>query len=237
MASLDPVDGLDVATARRRLWLAALHQLAIADGDFSAAEQELLLQELARELPGVSLDELHHPGTEALVHRFGVGTPEAEEFLRTAVVVALADGHVSPSELEWLQRWSEALQVGHEPITALLRASSGPGGTDDGSQDGALGVHGDLDLQGNAEPHPDLLDGLRHWLDGIDPSDPAVARFLVRLIPAQCPFERDVTLFGWKIVHIPPMCKLNPLYDQLVGLRFRSLCRLEEQGAHPTAAG
>lgn len=35
-------------------------------------------------------------------------------------------------------------------------------------------------------------------------------------------------LFGWKLVHIPPMCKINPLYDQLVALRFRCLCRLEE---------
>jgi len=37
-----------------------------------------------------------------------------------------------------------------------------------------------------------------------------------------------VKLFGWKLVHIPPMCKINPLYDQLVALRFRCLCRLEE---------
>jgi CDP-6-deoxy-D-xylo-4-hexulose-3-dehydrase len=36
--------------------------------------------------------------------------------------------------------------------------------------------------------------------------------------------------FGWKLVHIPPMCKINPLYDQLVALRFRCLCRLEEVG-------
>jgi len=55
-----------------------------------------------------------------------------------------------------------------------------------------------------------------------------VSRFLVRLIPAQCPFERDVRLFGRKVVHIPPMGKVNPLYDQLVALCFRCLCRLAE---------
>jgi hypothetical protein len=48
------------------------------------------------------------------------------------------------------------------------------------------------------------------------------------MIPPQCPFERDVTLFGHKVVHIPPMCKLNPLYDQLVGLRFRALSYLAD---------
>ncbi|NJL20055.1 MAG: nitrogenase, partial [Leptolyngbyaceae cyanobacterium SM1_3_5] len=42
--------------------------------------------------------------------------------------------------------------------------------------------------------------------------------------------ERDITCFGWAIAHIPPLCKLNPLYDQLVGLRFRSLCCLEKWG-------
>ena len=48
------------------------------------------------------------------------------------------------------------------------------------------------------------------------------------MIPSQCPFERDVTLFGKKVVHIPPMCKLNPLYEQLVGLRFRALSHLAD---------
>ncbi|MGB5241297.1 MAG: Mo-dependent nitrogenase C-terminal domain-containing protein [Prochlorococcaceae cyanobacterium] len=210
------IDGLDVTAARRRLWLAALHQLALADGDFSPDEKRLLEEELTRELPGLSLDDLHHPGAAALVHRFGVGTPLAEEFLQSAVLVALTDGHVSAMELELLRNWSEVLQVGQEIIDELLRAPAGRVGT--------IEVRCDTDL------HPDLLDGVRRWLDGIEPSDPVVARFLVRLIPAQCPFERDVKLFGWKVVHIPPMCKINPLYDQLVALRFRCLCRLEESG-------
>jgi hypothetical protein len=216
MATQVPIDGLDAEAARRRLWLAALHQLALADGDFSPAEERLLAEELAREIPGLSLEDLHQPGAGALVHRFGVGTPQAEEFLRSAVLVALADGHVSPIELEWLRRWSDVLQVGREVIDELLRAPI--------SRDGGTDVCCDTEHQ------PGLLDGVRQWLDGIEPSDPAVARFLVRLIPAQCPFERDVTLFGWKLVHIPPMCKINPLYEQLVALRFRCLCRLEESG-------
>ena len=208
------IDGLDVTAARRRLWLAALHQLALADGDFSPAEKRVLEEELTRELPGLSLDDLHHPGAAALMHRFGVGTPLAEEFLQSAVLVALTDGHVSAMELELLRHWSEVLQVGQEIIDELLRAPAVRVGTIDVRCDTAL--------------HPAGLDGVRRWLDGIEPSDPAVARFLVRLIPAQCPFERDVKLFGWKVVHIPPMCKINPLYDQLVALRFRCLCRLEE---------
>ncbi|MGF1499713.1 MAG: Mo-dependent nitrogenase C-terminal domain-containing protein [Elainellaceae cyanobacterium] len=69
---------------------------------------------------------------------------------------------------------------------------------------------------------------VRQWLDNIEIRSPRTARLISTVIPAQCPFERDITLFGRVIAHIPPLCKLNPLYDQLVGLRFRSLCFLAD---------
>jgi hypothetical protein len=49
------------------------------------------------------------------------------------------------------------------------------------------------------------------------------------LIPAQCPFERDICVLGRCFLHIPPLCKLNPLYEQLVALRFRALCYLADE--------
>ena len=70
---------------------------------------------------------------------------------------------------------------------------------------------------------------LRNWLDGLSIQDPQMARTLCRMIPAQCPFERDIKIFGRVLVHIPPLCKLNPLYEQFVGLRFRALCYLAEE--------
>lgn len=75
----------------------------------------------------------------------------------------------------------------------------------------------------------DLLRPLRQWLDGIEISDPQFAEFLAKAIPAQCPFERDINIFGRHIAHIPPLCKLNPLYEELVCLRFRALCYLVDQ--------
>jgi hypothetical protein len=75
----------------------------------------------------------------------------------------------------------------------------------------------------------DGLQPLREWLDTIEIQNPKVAKLVAKVIPAQCPFERDIILFGLKVAHIPPMCKLNPLYDELVGLRFRALCYLTEQ--------
>ncbi|MGM3308185.1 Mo-dependent nitrogenase C-terminal domain-containing protein [Anabaena sp. WFMT] len=75
----------------------------------------------------------------------------------------------------------------------------------------------------------DLLQPIRQWLDEIEIQNRKLAKFIAKLIPAQCPFERDIVVFGRKIAHIPPMCKLNPLYDQLVGLRFRALCYLVDK--------
>jgi hypothetical protein len=64
------------------------------------------------------------------------------------------------------------------------------------------------------------------WLDAIEVQDAAAARLLYKIIPGQCPFERDVKLFGRTLFHIPPLCKLNPFYEQLVGVRFRAMCYL-----------
>lgn len=80
----------------------------------------------------------------------------------------------------------------------------------------------------SSKPDRDILQPLRLWIDNIKVSDRTFAHRLCKLIPAQCPFERDVKLFGKTLFHIPPMCKLNPLYEEVVGLRFRALCYLAD---------
>ena len=74
----------------------------------------------------------------------------------------------------------------------------------------------------------DLLQPLRQWLNQIQICNPKLAHHLCKYIPAQCPFERDVKFFSCKF-HIPPLCKLNPLYEEIVGLRFRALCYLADE--------
>ena len=74
-----------------------------------------------------------------------------------------------------------------------------------------------------------FLDAVRHWLDKIEIHNANFARFLSKVIPAQCPFERDLNILGRKVAHIPPLCKLNPFYDQLMTLRFRALCYLVDE--------
>ncbi|MGB3651649.1 MAG: Mo-dependent nitrogenase C-terminal domain-containing protein [Rivularia sp. (in: cyanobacteria)] len=74
-----------------------------------------------------------------------------------------------------------------------------------------------------------FLSPVRQWLDSQEVHSPKLAHFLCKSIPAQCPFERDIVVFGRKLFHIPPMCKLNPLYEQVVTLRFKAMCYLADE--------
>lgn len=199
------------------LWLRALLTVAWADGNFDPSEQTLL-RELVQQQLAPDLDLSHfQPVTLTELETGFAGHPDAaENFLRTAVMVALADGMYSSAEDELLQQFCQALKIQVNALTSLRLTLDG--------QDGSLTP---TDDRMSETFH--LLDPVRRWLDDVEVHDPQVARFLCKLIPAQCPFERDVVLFGHKVVHIPPLCKLNPLYEQLVGLRFRSLSYLADE--------
>ncbi|MFS0515530.1 Mo-dependent nitrogenase C-terminal domain-containing protein [Nostoc sp. UIC 10607] len=80
-----------------------------------------------------------------------------------------------------------------------------------------------------SKPYWDILQPLRQRVENIQVRDRQLAHRLCKLIPSQCPFERDLKLFGKTLFHIPPMCKLNPLYEEVVGLRFRALCYLADE--------
>lgn len=75
----------------------------------------------------------------------------------------------------------------------------------------------------------DVLLPLRRQVDKFQVRDRQLAHRLCQLIPSQCPFERDLKLFGKTLFHIPPMCKLNPLYEEVVSLRFRAMCYLADE--------
>ncbi|MGB3239872.1 MAG: Mo-dependent nitrogenase C-terminal domain-containing protein [Geitlerinemataceae cyanobacterium] len=74
-----------------------------------------------------------------------------------------------------------------------------------------------------------LLQPIRNWIDNLRIDRVDLAYSICKMIPAQCPFERDIYVGNRKLLHIPPMCKLNPLYEELVGLRFRALCYLADE--------
>jgi len=78
-------------------------------------------------------------------------------------------------------------------------------------------------------PKNAILTILRQWLESIDVRNRRLAYLICKLIPAQCPFERNIIVFGKKLLYIPPMCKLNPLYDEVLLLRFKALCYLADE--------
>ncbi|BBD59355.1 Mo-dependent nitrogenase family protein [Nostoc sp. HK-01] len=197
-------------------WLSGLLTIAWADGNFDDHEQQFIASFTKEELaPSLKWESLEVITPEDLAAVLGKGTQAAENFLRTAVMVAIADGTYSSSEDQVLHQFCQALEQPEEIIEALRHTLE--------VQDHLVSAPG----LSQVPPHLPL-NSLRDWLDGLDVQDPRVARFLCKMIPSQCPFERDVTLFGRKIVHIPPLCKINPLYEQLVGLRFRALSYLAD---------
>ena len=199
-------------------WLRGLLTIAWADGNFDAQEQELIASITKNELaPKIQCDSLEVITPEELAAVLGKGTPAAENFLRTAIMVAIADGTYSPSEDQVLHQFCQALEQPENLLEALRHTLEHPQLTP---------AIASPEL---TKRQIDALYPLRDWLDRLDIQDPRVARFLCKMIPSQCPFERDVTLFGRKIVHIPPMWKINPLSEQLVGLRFRALSYLADK--------
>ena len=204
------------------VWLRGLLTIAWADGRFSEEEQALIGEITQTELtPTTDLGPVETIAPAMLATTFGKNTSLAENFLRTAVMVAIADGVYSPAEDEVLHEFCTVL--GLDPnLLAALRSTLNYQPPQEPPQ-----VMPSQAIVQSAIAQP-ALKPMQEWLDHLDVKDARLARFLCQMIPSQCPFERDVTLFGRKIVHIPPMCQLNPLYEQMVGLRFRALSYLAD---------
>ncbi len=210
------------------VWLRGLSTIAWADGHFDPEEQKMIVSLTQDEIaPNANITSLDSISPEELANNLGHDAHLAENFLRTAVMVAIADGVYSPPEDEILRQFCSALGQAPDVLDAL-RQTIYPEAEIAASEaaPSSIAPNGLKSLkQGSIDP----LRPVKVWLDDVDIHDPSVARFLCKMIPPRCPFERDVKLFGKKIVHIPPMCKLNPLYEQLVGIRFRALSYLADE--------
>jgi Mo-dependent nitrogenase C-terminus len=74
-----------------------------------------------------------------------------------------------------------------------------------------------------------MLNRIKQLLDNIQVENVNQANLLCNLIPAVCPFARIICVGKVQVV-IPPLCKINPLYDDLMMLRFKAQCYLAEVG-------
>ncbi|WOD38983.1 Mo-dependent nitrogenase C-terminal domain-containing protein [Nodosilinea sp. E11] len=203
-----------------KVWLRGLLTLAWADGNFDDDEKSLIASITEDELaPGLDFDHFEPVTPDEVAQVLGDDPAMGENFLRMAVMVALADGVYSVEEDTQIQALCAALKL-QETVLNSVRSTLY-----------SLKPENDQLAAGLRPPAQGKLDPLkpaREWLDQLEVHDPRLARFVCKLIPSQCPFERDVVLFKKKLVHIPPMCKINPLYEQLVGLRFRALSYLAD---------
>ena len=206
-------------------WLRGLYTVALADGHYDPEEQELIAQ-LTQDLAEIDrVSSLDAITAEELADSLGREPETAENFLRTAVLVAVADGIYSTPEYDLLHQFSNALEIEVEALKSLESTLYKPEQESDAS--GAVSSLTTPPAQ--AKDSVDVLYPIKDWLDGMEIKDPRLAKFVCKVIPPQCPFERDINLFGRKIGHIPPLCKLNPLYEQFTMLRFRSLSYLADE--------
>ena len=203
-------------------WLRGLLTIAWADGNFDDNEQKIISALTTDGGDITSNGEAIEPitPTELAAAFKSDDSAAAENFLRTAVMVAIADGVYSVSEANVLHEFCQALGLSETALNSLRTTLYD-------QEEEKEGMIPNFYLFTQIDSH--ALRPVRNWLDDLKIHDPKVARFLCKMIPAQCPFERDVKLFGRKIVHIPAMCKINPVYEQLVGLRFRALSYLADE--------
>jgi hypothetical protein len=71
---------------------------------------------------------------------------------------------------------------------------------------------------------------IKKRLENLEISTTETAEKIVNLIPNTCPFAREIRVFNRLLFRIPPLCKLNPFYEDLMMLRFRALSFLGEMG-------
>ena len=218
-----------------RIWLRGLLTVAWADGQFDESEKSMIQSMVESEFaPDTSFDDLT-PIEPSELASLGLSSAAAQNFLRMAVMVALANGVYSQAEDEQVIAFSEVLDIEPAALVSLqsalknLRALDDANPTAKSSNEKVSKVASKLASK-TVKPIKDVqpLKPVREWLDRLSVDDPRLAKFVCKLVPSQCPFERDITLFGRKTVHVPPMCKINPLYEQLVGLRFRAMTYLSD---------
>ena len=210
-------------------WLRGLYTVALADGHYDREEQELInqiTQDLA-DLDDVTSLETITP-TELAEH-LGKDHDTAENFIRTAVLVAVADGIYSEPEYNLLHQFSDALEIEIEALKSLENTLYKPEDNQAEAEVEPAGAASGLTPPTKPGSGIDVLHPVKDWLEGMNVKDPRLAKFVCKVIPPQCPFERDINMFGRTVAHIPPLCKLNPLYEQFTMLRFRSLSYLADE--------
>jgi tellurite resistance protein len=210
-----------------QIWLRGLLSIAWADGHFDEEEKAAINAMVSSEFaPDIDFSTLEPITPQDLADELHLDSAAAQNFLRMAVMVSLSDGIYSEAENTKIIAFADALNLDSDVLSSLQSTLEKFTTSQPGDSQPKTSTKDKLKQKiSNVKP----LKPVREWLDELSIDDPRLAKFVCKLVPSQCPFERDVQLFGDKVIHIPPMCKVNPLYEQLVGLRFRALTYLADE--------
>ncbi|BAY89569.1 MULTISPECIES: Mo-dependent nitrogenase C-terminal domain-containing protein [unclassified Tolypothrix] len=86
-----------------------------------------------------------------------------------------------------------------------------------------------MEVLNKSQLNNSLLNHIRYQIDGIEIHNSHLAKLLCTIIPSHCPFEKTVKVLGHTLFQIPPLCKINPFYEEVVGLRFKCLSYLVDE--------
>ncbi|NQY07763.1 MAG: tellurite resistance TerB family protein, partial [Flavobacteriaceae bacterium] len=116
-------------------WLRGLLTIAWCDGDYDLQEQKLIA-DLTKDLSVDDQQTLSYQSIEPeeLANALGDDVKTGENFLRTAVLVAIADGIYSTPEAELLHQYSEALGLKIEALNSLEHTLCKPNGEEPQAQ-------------------------------------------------------------------------------------------------------
>ncbi|MEM9151735.1 MAG: Mo-dependent nitrogenase C-terminal domain-containing protein [Cyanobacteria bacterium P01_F01_bin.3] len=224
--------------AQIQVWLRGLLTIAWADGHFDDEEKNIIKSMVESEFaPNMDFEPLEPIAPQVLADELRLNSAAAQNFLRMAVMVAISDGIYSEAENAQIIAFANVLNLDSAILESLQSTLQKLSDASTDSASATVPEHSETATTSSTNPinaigdklsHAEPLKPVRNWLDQLSVEDPRLARFVCKLVPSQCPFERDVKIFGSKVIHIPPMCKINPLYEQLVGLRFRALSYLAD---------
>jgi tellurite resistance protein len=107
-----------------KVWLRGLLTIAWADGDFDDDEKALITAITEDELaPCVDFDHFEPVTSDELATTLGTDPKASENFLRMAVMVALADGVYSVEEDETLQAFCEILNLEETVLASPVKVA------------------------------------------------------------------------------------------------------------------
>jgi tellurite resistance protein len=181
-----PLEEASLSELQVQIWLRGLLTIAWADGDFDESEQQMVASITHHALTPKERAQLFTPLTaDELKTTLGQDAVLSENFLRTAVMVAISDGVYTQVEDALLAQFCQALGTKTDILDALRSTLvSGDSGSGDVQalqpSDSMVSQVRSSSSIGATVPAIDPLQPVRVWLDGMEVQDPKARCVAIR---------------------------------------------------------